>query len=175
MWQDPKELAEIGRTLVAARRYAEARKLYDRALALAPDDVRCLDVLGFLAYMTGAFADARGYCDRSLALAPDNAYAMKGLGLCLVRLGDPEGGIAALTRAVALDPEGFDAHHDLGATWLELRRYPEARAAFERARALADSPARAEAVARALRKVAAEEAGAADRGQTVTKAPGFDP
>lgn len=134
---DTRNLKEIGQSLVASRRYGDAIHVFEKALERDPEDVHCLDMLGFLYYMTGDVEAALGACERSLAINDESFYGQKGYGLCLVKAGRTEEGLAALRRSIALNPEYFDSRHDLGVTLLGLGRLEEAREVLEEARGVA--------------------------------------
>lgn len=126
-----EELKTEGKRLINLKRYPEAITLFKTLLKKAPNDTHTLDILGFLAYMTGDFEACKAYCDASIELKPDNYYALKGLGLCLVRLNRPEDGIATLKESIRINPNYFDSHYDLGVTYLELGRLDDAQTCFE--------------------------------------------
>jgi len=148
---ETRDLREIGRSLVDARRYTDAIAVYEKVRGRDPEDVDALDVLGFLYYSVQRFDEARQCCEASIAIGPQNHYAHKGLGLCLVKLGRADEGIAMLLRSIELKPDYFDSRHDLGVTYMELERFDEARDCFEGA--LGIDPARAPAVQRALARI----------------------
>lgn len=73
---------------------------------------------------------------RATELAPDEPKAWYGLARVRERLGATEGALLALGRVLALAEDYAPAHARLGRMLLEGGRLEEARAAFERARAL---------------------------------------
>jgi TolB-like protein/Flp pilus assembly protein TadD len=112
---------------------ADARK----AIALVPDLSE-----GHLAlantYWAGLdFKSASGACERALALGPGNARALRVCGVLEVMTGHSDSGLRLLNRALALDPLHPNSHSSLGDALLDLRRYPEALAAYKDADALA--------------------------------------
>src|SRR5262249_8163942 len=78
-----------------------------------------------------------GACERALALGPGDARVLRNCGLLEVRTGHIDSALKLLNRALALDPLSPDCHATLVLTLLDLRRYPEALAAFKHADALA--------------------------------------
>ncbi|MBM4319213.1 MAG: tetratricopeptide repeat protein [Deltaproteobacteria bacterium] len=109
-----------------ARRLVEADTLLGEILAEQPDQLRALDLLGFVRFFQQRYAEAEQACRRALVLKPDHAYARKGLGLCLARQGRLDEGIAELQRAIALKPGWFDPYWDLAVVLDEGDRPQEA-------------------------------------------------
>jgi tetratricopeptide (TPR) repeat protein len=114
------------------RRFDEASELLARALERDPDNLRALDILGFVRFFQGRFEDAEQCCTRALSLAPDNAYAHKGLGLCLAKRGKLDEAIEELERAIALKPTWADPYWDLAVVLSGAKRYREAIAVLGR-------------------------------------------
>jgi tetratricopeptide (TPR) repeat protein len=111
---------------------ADARK----AIALVPDLSEGYLALA-MAYLSGLdFKSASGACERALALGPGNARALRDCGVLEVMTGHIDSGLKLLNRALALDPLNPNSHAFLGLALLDLRRYPEALAAFKDADAL---------------------------------------
>jgi serine/threonine-protein kinase len=112
---------------------ADARK----AIALVPDLSDGHLALA-MAYLSGLdFKSASGACERALALGPGNARVLRDCGELEVRIGRVDSGLRSLKRALALDPLNPNSHAVLGAVLIDLRRYPEALAAYKEADALA--------------------------------------
>jgi tetratricopeptide (TPR) repeat protein len=125
-----KQLKEKGKELIRQKNLEKARNIFNEIIALSPQDVYSLDVLGFINYMTGRFEEAKKNCEDSLVIKPDNYYAYKGLGLCLVRLGKAEEGIEKIKKSIELNPSYFDSYYDLAVTYMELKKYDLARHYF---------------------------------------------
>jgi TolB-like protein/Flp pilus assembly protein TadD len=112
---------------------ADARK----AIALVPDLSEGHLALA-MAYLSGLdFKSASEACERALALGPGNARVLRDCGELEVRTGNIDSGLRSLKRALALDPLNRNSHAVLGTVLLDLRRYPEALAAYKEADALA--------------------------------------
>ncbi len=118
-------------------------ELYDaivaaqRAVEVAPTDVRALTQLGALLIHAGLPAEALTLYERTLALRPDLANAHAGRGLALARTGGDAAAIAAMSRAVELDPSGAAPMLvNLGYEFLRSGRAESAHAAFCRLLAL---------------------------------------
>jgi len=118
-------------------------ELYDaivaaqRAVEVAPGDVRALTQLGALLIHAGLPAEALKMYERTLALRPDLANAHAGHGLALARTGADAAAIAAMGRAVELDPGGAAPMLvQLGYEFLQRGRAESSHAAFCRLLAL---------------------------------------
>lgn len=148
---DLEQLEMEGRKLIKGKEYRSALRLYQRAIAMRPQDTGILDILGFLCYMTGDYENAREYCERSLEIKPENAYALKGLGLCLVEMNRSEEGIALIREAIQIDPEDPDVHYDLAVVYMKTKQYEKARELLRRV--LAIDPNRSREVNRALARL----------------------
>jgi len=145
------QLKKQGRKLIENKEYRRALRLYERAVSVNPQDLKILDVLGFLCYMTGSFEDAAEYCERSLEIKSDNPYSLKGLGLCRVEMNRAQEGIALIQEAIEIDPEVFDAHFDLAVVYMKTEQYEKARQHFEKA--ITIDPNRSREVNRALSRL----------------------
>jgi tetratricopeptide (TPR) repeat protein len=120
-----------------------AYSLCEQALALDPDNVRALLVLGvkfFMPPVLGVSADPKGDLGRAdelvskaLTLDPDGTFnhAMKGNILQIE--GHTEEAVAEHERALALDPSNADAAYMLGVDHLFLGRFDKSLEYFEKA------------------------------------------
>lgn len=129
---DAQGLLACARQAVKEKRFEEAQRLLLQALALEPNDLKVLDLLGFVCFSLRAYADAEAYNRRALALTPDHPFAHNGLGLCLARQGKLDEGRAAIERAIALSPRWYDPYHDLAVVLAESGRREEACACLAR-------------------------------------------
>jgi tetratricopeptide (TPR) repeat protein len=100
-----------------------------------PEDIRALDLLGYVLYFQEKPAEAEAVCRRTLDLAPNHAYALKGLGLCLAKAGNLSAAIDSIERAIAAKPDWFDPYWDLAVTLVDAGRTSEVIAVLRRARA----------------------------------------
>ena len=115
-----------------AGRLPEATSLYHAILAVSPDHIDVLYLLGVLAHQTGRPAQAIELIRRSLAVAPDQARCYNILGLDLMSLGMPDEAEASFRRAIALD-DSPDYYHNLGTLWKKQGRLDDAIAAYQQA------------------------------------------
>jgi predicted TPR repeat methyltransferase len=116
-----------------ARRFAEARTLYKKALACRPDDPDALHFFGVLRHDLGESAAAVELIERSLRSAPGNAHAWLNLGNVLLALDRSEQARAAYERAAAAAPNLADAWYNLGFCLRKLEDAPAAIVALDRA------------------------------------------
>ena len=94
--------------LISGPRGANAVEYLERALSLAPDDVRIRAALGEFRYRLGQNDGAMGLLREAIAQKPDLAHAHFYLGLALIRDGEWERGLDELRRAVDLRPDDAD-------------------------------------------------------------------
>lgn len=120
-------------------RLAEARILYERVLAVEPENPEAHHFLGLLLHQLGARKEGIEYLRRAVAAAPDYADAHSNLGNMLLEQGDLEPAEAAYRRALALAPDLVDARNNLGLL-LHRRGLPEAAEGTYR-EAIAQAPA----------------------------------
>lgn len=112
--------------------YKEATELYNRLLAIVPEDVAGLNGLGLAMQSVGDWNGAMAHYRRAIMLAPNNADLHSNLGICLTSTGRFDEAQAALERAVALLPNaaGF---FNLGRLHEVAGRLPQALACYDRA------------------------------------------
>jgi radical SAM protein with 4Fe4S-binding SPASM domain len=132
---DAPSLLACAREAVGARRFHEAHRLLLRVLALLPDHLPALDLLGFVCFSLNDYPGAENCNRRALAHKPDHAFAHNGLGLCLVRQGKLDEGRASVERAIALSPRWFEPYHDLAVLLAESGHRDEACAMLARGKA----------------------------------------
>lgn len=126
------ERLELATEAAKKQRFSEAANLLESLLADAPDNLRALDLFGFVRFFQSRYEEAETCCRRALALKPDHAYAMKGLGLCLARQNRLDEGVEMLEGAIALKPKWFDPYWDLAVVLSEGQRHEEALAVLGR-------------------------------------------
>ncbi|MBV9879150.1 MAG: hypothetical protein JO180_01585, partial [Gemmatirosa sp.] len=116
----------------------EARTAAERARALGPDHASGHVAWGaYQEWVTQDHPQALAAFQTARRLAPDDAVVLAGLADVEGRLGRVAEQIGDLQAALARDPRALALAHRLGVALLFMRRYPEARAAAERALALA--------------------------------------
>jgi Tfp pilus assembly protein PilF len=122
--------------------FGQSAAMYYKALAGLPKsaDVHCN--FGYSLYLQGNMADAESRLREALAIAPDHTRAHNNLGLILARAGRCDEALAEFRRAGCKEE---DAQVNLAYALTLERRWPEARACYERALAANpnSNPARA--------------------------------
>lgn len=126
---DPEAWNYLGVACWTRGDYAEARRAYERALALDPGDAIVVCNLGALDLSVYRQTRERAFLEtavssfrRGAALDPAYAPAFNGLGAALRMSGDLEGAVGAWTRAVEIEPDFAFPLYNLGLALLELGR-----------------------------------------------------
>lgn len=155
---DPALMLQLGGALERSGRWAEAKPLLERVVALAPDSAAALNHLGYAMAERGEdLPRAISLLERANRLRPKEPAFIDSLGWALFRAGQPEKALPLIQSAVAADPGQPELSEHLGdILWAMGRRF-EARYAWEAALAVMgeDTP---KLRARIVRKLA--EAGA---------------
>jgi protein O-GlcNAc transferase len=125
------------------RNYAEAVRLIDRAIEVAPQSAEAHADLGRIRFEMGDAPQAAENYLRALALDPDHAVALVGYSVILRNSGRPREALAHCDKALALAPENPDALRYRAAALVDLARHEEALAAYDKAVALAPGDAEA--------------------------------
>ncbi len=111
-----------------AVRYAladQAIEYLNQALALEPDHVPSLKLLGTIHFQAKDFGKAAAVLERCVALKPDLVEAVNRLGQTYDALGEKEKAEDMFQKSLAVDGNGFAAF-SLGKLRLEAKKYPEA-------------------------------------------------
>jgi TolB-like protein/Flp pilus assembly protein TadD len=112
-----------------------ARAAAEKAVALIPNRPEGYLASGqYLANVLGDFGRALGQFAEGQRYAPDNAELLTATALAEESLGRWEAAVGHLRRAANLDPRSVLTARRLGLALLWLRRYPESREAYDRAR-----------------------------------------
>ncbi|MEQ8603988.1 MAG: tetratricopeptide repeat protein [Marivibrio sp.] len=122
--------------LHALDRAGEAVGAYERALALAPDDVRAHVNMGAALERNGDPERAAAHLRQALLLAPDTIGALKGLAHMTLKLGAPVEALSLLKQAMARAPADPDLLYSYGNALMRCERYQEAADAYARVREL---------------------------------------
>ena len=114
-----------------------SRQAAEKALAIAPDRPEGYLALGnFERLVAHDMARAREQYAKGLRLAPNSVDLLGASSAAEQAMGLGEAALEHAKQAERLDPRSVAAARRLGATLVLLRRYPEAIAALDRARAL---------------------------------------
>ena len=151
---DPDAEYDKGAALAAARRFADARQVFEEAARLAPmdgslaaavamfDDLAAKriseDVVQRL-FQAGQdanaerWAEAHADLDEAIRLAPGYARAHGMRGTLLLLQGKPADALKAFDQVLKLDPAFAEGYFNRGAVYAELRKYDLAIADYTRA------------------------------------------
>jgi eukaryotic-like serine/threonine-protein kinase len=117
---------------------ATVRTAAERARRLAPNQPDTYAALAYTeAYIGGGPERALRIAEEGLRLAPNNSDLLVAAASQEQTLGRYEAVVGRMERAFAIDPRSALISRRLGYALLVLRRFPEARAAFERGLTLA--------------------------------------
>jgi arylsulfatase A-like enzyme/Flp pilus assembly protein TadD len=130
--EDPDTLNALGVALADSGRAGDARGLFQRVLALDPENVEAYGNLGIVRLRSNDAAGARDFFRKALDVDPRYARAWNGLGVALAQLSDERGAIESWEKAVTLDPRLYDALFNLGLTAGKNGLQEKARRALER-------------------------------------------
>ena len=119
-----------------AGRLAEAGELYQKALAIDPNDFDALHLSGLLAYQSGDSAKAVDLIARALSRQPSNPFALNNLGNALAALGHAAEAISSYRSALTYKPDYPDALNNLGGSLQAQGMLDEAIDCYHRALAL---------------------------------------
>lgn len=103
-------LAAYARAMALTRQLGEARRLADRAMVLAPDDVQVLGMLGTVYRQANAHMQSANVFRRAVALAPRQAPLHLDLAYALNSLGDAVSAAHELEACIGLEPRHWYAH-----------------------------------------------------------------
>lgn len=130
-----REAAAEGNAAFLKKDYERARKAYQRALDLAPNNVLALVNLGVVEFSSGNYAKAEELLKKAITLRIETAPAWLTLGIIYMDQERLDEALAALTQATLRDPGNARAHNYLGVVigrkgWIdgaqsELRRAVE--------------------------------------------------
>jgi len=107
-------LNSLGIAYARAARPDDARRTFERVLAINPESSIPLENLGVLALERGNLPDAGAFFDRAVRVAPGSSRAHAGRGSVAMKAGDKAAAYEAWTRAVQLAPTNFEALYNLG-------------------------------------------------------------
>lgn len=122
----------------------EKRKQYEKAIdclqhlyELKPDDAPTLNFYGYLLALAGKDLDkAEGLVKKALTAEPKNGYYLDSLGWVYYQMGDYKRAVVQLEKASQLAKDDAVILEHLGDAYAALRRFNEARAAYERSHEL---------------------------------------
>ncbi len=134
--------AWIADRLTAARRchqagqLAEAERRYREILAIDPNQIDALHLLGVVAHQAGRSDLALDLIGKAIALNGRNPAFHNNIGLAFDALARTDDAVSHYRRAITLNPDYVDAHNNLGAALLAQGKSIEAAASYSQALAL---------------------------------------
>ncbi|MCP4213546.1 MAG: radical SAM protein [bacterium] len=132
---DLSVLVEKGYRMVEDEEFQLAELYISRALESQPDDIKLLNMLGFIHFNLENYNQCETANRKVLELDPNNAYALKGLGLCLCNLAQVEDGIKLLQQSIQHATDDFlDPFFDLALILGEVGRKEEGIKVLEEGR-----------------------------------------
>jgi len=134
---EPNRLVEIGFFYVQIEAPAEAVRVLQRAVELAPDDHRAHNSLGSAYLISLRLEDAADQFQRALELDSNDEYANLNLGNIARGAGDYERAITFYKRQLAIKRDDAEAHGGLAIAYLATGRDEEADGEMKRAVELA--------------------------------------
>jgi Tfp pilus assembly protein PilF len=117
--------------------------LFQRAVAISPDNAIVNNNLGFALARQGRFHEAIRYYNEALHLKPQYVTARFNLGLVMGKVGKPQDAIHNLTRVLHTEPDFPDAHYYLGVAFMQTNHFEKAKEHFQKALQLAPEYAEA--------------------------------
>ena len=130
------DLTRRGREAHGKGDLALAAEAYQQAVALDPQNIEALHLLGVLAYQVGDLENAEILIGRAVALDETFVDALSNLGTVLQACGKTAAAVDALRQAVRRAPGNATFHFNLGNAHAAAKQLPEAVACYDRAIAL---------------------------------------
>jgi Flp pilus assembly protein TadD len=129
----PEALMLASQEALAERRWAEARSMLQRLIALRPGRWEDHCDLGECLSKLGRHDQAVTEFRRAIELASEEAEPHYQLGLALLVVGDAEGAVAPLRRAVEIEPKHLRGQLQLGDAFMALGKSHAAVEAYRQA------------------------------------------
>jgi tetratricopeptide (TPR) repeat protein len=143
-------LVNAGQAQMALGDFADAEKMFGRALEIDPKDAAAANQMGELCVKRQRDGEARRWFQQAIAARRDYAPAIDNLGALYVRAGQLNDAIAALRYGIEVAPDEESLYLNLGSLYVSMDDRDSARQVIERL--LARKPASGLAL-RALREL----------------------
>ena len=124
---------ELANEMMLRRSYANARKLYAKALSGNADHINALAGYGQSSYYLGKLNDSERALRKIISLEPENAFAWAYLAKLAVENSNNKRAIEYVEKAISYEPDNYDWWLDYGNYLRNSNRTAEARAAWEKA------------------------------------------
>ena len=131
--EDATALRRLGTVYLRSRSSAKAVEMFERALALDPDNDEILLNLGYAYAAEGRADDAAEPFRTYLERHPQNTDVLNQIGYTYIGQGNPEGALPYFLRYVELAPDEANAHDSLGECYLRAGRPEDAKREYEKA------------------------------------------
>lgn len=123
----------LGIVALNTRRFGDASKWFERALAVNANDPQVQCNCGAALHELGRYDEALVRYDRALALNPDYSQALCNRALSRQALGDKDLALIDVDRALAIEPFFAQAWHERGRLLHQLGRFEAALSSFDTA------------------------------------------
>ncbi|MGO8749538.1 MAG: tetratricopeptide repeat protein [Thermoguttaceae bacterium] len=127
------EALAIAIQLHQAGRLQAAEQIYRQILAVEPNQVDAIHLLGLIAHQVGKHGLAVEYIGRAIRLKGNAAAFHNNLGNALKDQGKLDDAVACYRRALELEPDYAEAHNNLGSAFKEQGKLDDAVACYRRA------------------------------------------
>ena len=117
--------------------YAKAEEAYAHVLKLDPDNLIALRGVGNIDYDRRHYDQAIAAYEHYLSRKPDDPRVRTDLGTMYLSSGSPDVAIVQYKKVLTAHPDFFEAYFNLGVAYAEQQDKSNARAYFQKARALA--------------------------------------
>ena len=111
-----KPIADQAKKAFDSEKFAEAERLYDKTLQIAPNNVYLLSNRAVVQYRMGKFKQAEETFKKALAIAPEDAFCWSTIGIVYYQEEKFDEAVNALTKSLAINPRNPTAHNYLGIT-----------------------------------------------------------
>jgi len=129
---ESEEYAAEGWKLWQQRKFAEAERMFERAVQLDPTNTNAWNGLGWSRFNQGKPLAAKVSFEKCVALEPKHAAALNGLGWIAKNEGKTEVAIACWEKAIEAVPSATAALNGLASTYMELQQYEKAMKYYQK-------------------------------------------
>jgi tetratricopeptide (TPR) repeat protein len=131
----------VGNWLMGERDYAQAEKLFRRALAIDAQYPAALNDLAYAYARNGQYADAFEAMDRYVAMLPNQPNPQDSYGELLRMSGNFNGGLEHYRAALKIDPSFITSQLGLGDTYALMGDESQARLEYDKTIKASETPA----------------------------------
>lgn len=126
-------LVEQAQQLLDEQNFSESAAVYERALALNPDDADAHEALATVCFMLSDFERASQHFEEVTRLDPSRDSAFVNWGAVLNRAGRYDKAITVLRKAIQLRQSSAEGYYNLGIAHRHLQQFPLAIPAYREA------------------------------------------